>query len=148
MTKVIEISGKASWARLTPKSMDTKYGDKFTVNVSLDQDQMEKLREVGWRGKVKQDDLGESHAKFSRNNVQQFGDKEEKLGPPKLYMADRKTLYPEETLIANSSDITLLLEIYESKKYGVGSRILSIVIDNLIPFIPVARDPSIPLPVV
>jgi hypothetical protein len=112
--------------------MDTKYGDKYTVNIDLDNKALAVLESVGWRGKLKEDEVGAKFAKFSRNDVQNFGEKSEKMGPPLLTEEDGKT--PFTKLIGNGSILRLKLEIYESKKYGVGSRINHVSVLKHVPY--------------
>ena len=135
MTQYITLEGEGRWLRLTKERMDTKFGEKFNLDLSLDEKNLAKIKGTGWRGKVKEDEDGVMWAKFSRNNTQDFGGKIETLGPPKLYEADGRTPWDASVEIGNGSRLSITLEVYESKKYGVGSRLLSVAVLSHVPYV-------------
>ena len=131
-TKIITVTGPVKWAHhLFKEGMDTKYGEKFTVTVYPDQKSTQLLKEVGYRGKFKEDEDG-TFTKFSRDNVKQFSDRLETLGPPKVVGPDGKE-WDSNVAIGNGSTCSVSLEVFDSK-FGIGSRIESVKVLKHVPY--------------
>lgn len=129
-TKYIWISGPAKWFHIYPETMDTKFGKNYSLDVYLDNVAMNTLKEAGWRGKIKQDELGQ-HAKFSRKHEQQFSSGLETLGPPKV--VDTNGAEFKKPLGAGTT-VNVLLELYDSR-YGKGSRVREVVIKDYVEYV-------------
>lgn len=125
-TKFITIEGKSKWARLYEVNMDTRFGEKFNVDLYLDKKNTNVLLESGYRGKQREDEDG-VYFKFSRDNVSKI---EGKGGAPKVFGPDGA---PFTELIGNGSTLSIVLEVYPSK-YGTGSRISTVTVKNHVPY--------------
>ncbi len=134
-TKYVYVEGKAKWARLYDRNMDTKYGEKFKVDLYIDDKNWKILQSTGYRGELRHDSDG-AFVKLSRNNKQQFQDGMYTLGPPKV--VDKQGNHFEAN-IGNDSILKVLLEIYNSK-YGVGSRIKEVIVLEHVEYV---RPPDI-----
>lgn len=122
--KYITVSGPVKWAHhLFKEGMDTKFGEKFTLQMYPDEKSKLVLKEAGYRGKFHEDEDG-SWTKFSRDNKKTFADRVEEFGPPKVTDAVGK-LWSDDISIGNGSVCSALLEVYPSK-YGVGSRLVEV----------------------
>ncbi len=130
-TDYITIEGVANWVRVNVKNMDTKFGEKFTLELDVDPPTKAILEKTGWRGKIKTRDDGTEYAKFSRDNKAVFNNQETVLGPPEVVTSDGK---PFNDFIGNGSELALTLEVYDTKKYGRGSRLKKVEILNLVPY--------------
>lgn len=125
-TQHIVITGPARWARLYESNKDTKYGDASNVEIQLDSAALTTLKNVGWRGKIKEDNW----AKFSRKHEQVYADGPRKMGVPKVEK-DGKAF---SEMIGNGSILSLSLEVYPSK-FGVGSRIDKVSVLEHVPYV-------------
>lgn len=126
-TTFVTITGPARWARLYESNKDTKYGDASNVEIQLDSKALETLKNVGWRGKIKEDNW----AKFSRKHEQIYADGPRKMGCPMVLSSSRK---PFSEMIGNGSILSLKLEVYPSK-FGIGSRIEEVTVLEHVPYV-------------
>lgn len=129
-TKYIWISGPAKWFHIYPATMDTKFGKVYSLDLYLDNVAMNTLKEAGWRGKTKVDELG-TFAKFSRKHEQQFNSGLETLGPPKVVDTNGADF---DKPLGNGTTVNVLLELYDSR-YGKGSRIREVVIKDYVEYV-------------
>lgn len=135
MTEFVFITGKLSWVKThTPD----EWG-KWKVTVHPTVESLEKIRELqgeGIKNVLKKDDDGYK-CTFSRPTQRMVKGKVIGLTPPEVLQADGKTPLTG-VHVGNGSDGTVKLEVYQHNTPGGGkakaARLLSIKVDNLIPF--------------
>lgn len=91
----------------------------------------------GILNEVKKDDDGYFHV-FKRPFFKDFGQGPEPLLPPEIIDADGN-IWKKDDFIGNGSDITIKCELYSyknrmSKRPGRAIRLVSVKVDNLVPF--------------
>ncbi len=126
--KIYFFSGTCKWAKI--HQPDTKFGEKYLIDLYLDPASLDLFQKSGSRSKVRQDEDG-TFIKFSRNRWQK--DKEGKdmdMGPPDVLSHDNK---PFDKLVGNGSKVTCKVEVYDSK-YGKGTRLAAVRVDEHVPF--------------
>lgn len=134
-TEYVFIQGKLSWVKVqTPN----EWG-KWTVTVHPNNESLEKIRELqgeGMKNVLKKDEDG-YFTQFNRPTQKMMKGKVVGLVPPEVLQADGKTPLTG-VLVGNGSDGVVKLEVYSHGTPGGGkakaARLLSIKIDNLIPF--------------
>lgn len=134
-TEYVFIKGKLSWVKV---EVPNEWG-KWTCTVHPNNEGLEKIRELqgeGVKNVLKKDDDG-YFTTFSRPTQKIFKGKVQGLAPPEILQADGKTPL-KGILVGNGSDGVVKLEVYPHGTPGGGrakaARLLSIKIDNLIPF--------------
>lgn len=128
--KTYYFSGKAMWAKVFQP--DTKYGVKYTIDVVLDPASYDLFLSSGSRSKIRKDEkTGETFVKFTRDESGFRKGEEVKFGPPDVLSADGKT--PFTQLIGNGSQVTVKVEVYDSK-HGKGTRLAAVRVDEHVPF--------------
>lgn len=133
--------GKASWAKLIAPDIEFK---NWNVKVHLtpeSYDQFMKLREpqgdvAGILNEVKQDDDG-YFVVFKRPTEKRYKDELKLFTPPEVLDSEGKPL--RNVFIGNGSDVTVKVECYKYTKpfkqgRGRAIRLVSVMVDNLIPF--------------
>lgn len=134
VTEYVFITGKLSWVKTTAPN---EWG-KWTATIHPNDAGLEKIREMqtqGLKNVLKKDDDG-YHCTFSRSTQMMAKGKVIGLTPPEVLQADGKTPLTG-VLVGNGSDGTIKLEWYINKipgKLWARARLLSIKVDNLIPF--------------
>jgi len=132
-TKYITVEGPVKWAHhLFKEGMDTKFGEKFTLQMYPDAKSKLVLKEAGYRGKWHEDEDGE-WTKFSRDNKKQFADRVEEFGPPTVTDGAGRP-WDSSVIIGNGSVCSAQLEVFPSK-YGVGSRLMEVRVIEHVPYI-------------
>lgn len=127
--KTYFFSGTCKWAKL--QQPDTKFGEKYTIDVYLDPASMELFEKSGSRIKVRQDEDG-TFVKFVRPRWGKNKEgKELDFGSPDVLSSDGKT--PFDKLVGNGSKVTCKVEIYTSR-YGDGTRLAAVRVDEHVPF--------------
>lgn len=120
-TKYITVEGPVKWAHhLFKEGMDTKFGEKFTIQIYPDKKSTLIIKEAGVRSKWHEDEDGD-WVKFTRDNKKAFADRVQEFGPPTVLDASGKP-WASDVSIGNGSVCSVRLEVFPSK-YGVGSRI-------------------------
>ena len=134
-TEHVYIQGKLSWVKC---QVPDEWG-KWKVTVHPTPASLEKIRELqaeGIKNVIKKDDDGYK-CTFSRPTQKTIKGKVVGLTPPEILQADGKTPLTG-VLVGNGSDGTIKLEVYTHGTPGGGkakaARLLSIKVDNLIPF--------------
>lgn len=134
-TEYVYIKGKLSWVKT---QVPDEWG-KWKVTVHPTPESLEKIRELqgeGIKNVLKKDDDGYK-CTFSRPTQKMVKGKVIGLTPPEVLQADGKTPLTG-VLVGNGSDGTVKLEVYQHGTPGGGkakaARLLSIKVDNLIPF--------------
>jgi hypothetical protein len=128
-SNIIYASGTAKWARVYESQMDTKYGEKFHLTLYPDKASLATMKEAGCRLTFKEDEEG-TFVKVSRDNMKQFKDKLEKLGPPKVLDAGGNAF---DKIIGNGSKVTVKLTVYDTVK-GKGTRLEAVRVDEHVPY--------------
>ena len=128
--KLIELEGIIKWAKLFEHNKDTNEdfhgeGGAYTVNLVMEQDQLDKLSEAGSRLKPKITDDG-VEVKFKRKHKHPIDDLG---GTPKVVDADGNAWNPEVT-IGNGSKGTLAVDVYDTKM-GKGTRLRAVQVTDL-----------------
>ncbi len=126
--KIYYFSGMFKWAKV--HQPDTKFGEKYQIDVYLDDASLDLFNKSGSRSKVRQDDDG-TFIKFSRNRWQKDNEgKDMDMGPPDVLSSNNE---PFDKLIGNGSKGTVKVEVYDSK-YGKGTRLAAVRVDQHVPF--------------
>lgn len=128
--QTIYLSGEAKWARVFESQMDTKFGEKFHLNLKPDDASRIILKSSGSRVKAHEEEDGTWY-KFSRDNKKEFKGELTVLGPPKVVDKDGTTSF--DKMIGNGSKVTVKLDIYDSK-YGKGTRLEAVRVDEHVPY--------------
>lgn len=132
--KTIVLTGTVKWAKVYQP--DTKFGKKYTIDLYPDAASWEVFKKSGSRLTVRQDEEG-TFLKISRNHEGTAKGEPVEFGPPPVFDSDGKTRIT--TLIGNGSTVTCKIEIYDSK-YGKGTRLAALKVDELIEYEPSASD--------
>lgn len=134
-TEHVYIKGKLSWVKFQHPD---EWG-KWKVTVHPNSESLEKIRELqteGVKNVLKKDDDG-YFTTFSRPTQKMIKGKVQGLAPPVVLQSDGVTPLTG-VLVGNGSDGVVKLEVYSHGTPGGGkakaARLLSIKIDNLIPF--------------
>jgi hypothetical protein len=134
-TEYVFIQGKLSWVKC---EVPNEWG-KWTATIHPNQTSLDKIRELqgeGVKNVLKKDDDG-YYTTFSRPTSKMIKGKVVGMAPPEVLQADGKTPL-KGILVGNGSDGTIKLEVYQHGTPGGGkakaARLLSIKVDNLIPF--------------
>jgi hypothetical protein len=116
----IYLSGIAKWAKIFKP--DDKYHN-YSVNLALDADSQKRFDQSGLRLRPKKDEQdGITYVRFRRG---------EEDGPPIVVdsKGDKST-----NLIGNGSKVTVRVEVYDTKTFGKGHRLMAVRVDDLIPY--------------
>lgn len=144
-TEFVFVQGKGSWIKT---QIPNKFG-KWAVTLHPTASSLEvikKLKEEGIKNELKKDEDG-YYMTFNRPVSKEFRGKIQGFQPPRVLDGSKKledgSHPPLDALVGNGSDVTLKLEVYKHKTPSGGeakaARLLSIRVDNLVPFIP-AKD--------
>lgn len=139
-TQIIKLKGKASWAKVFEDNRDMKgfegaaeeYGGQYTIDVSMDKENFDKLKESGsmLTGRVGEDG---QIVKFKRKHIDRFP---ETSGPPIVEKNDG-TIWDFETdgAIGNGSEVEVTLEVYKTSRARiVGTRLRKVVVLDPVSF--------------
>lgn len=134
-TEYVYIQGKLSWV----KTQTPDEWGKWKCTVHPNAASLDKIRDLqaeGLKNVLKKDEDG-YYVAFSRPTQKMIKGKVVGLAPPEILQADGKTPLTG-VLVGNGSDGTVKLEVYSHGTPGGGkakaARLLSIRVDNLIPF--------------
>lgn len=147
-TKTIEVHGILEWAKLFEHNRDTgpydaEWDGATKVDIILDDENLQKLKQAGVRQDVKKDAEGRgSRVKFRRKWKDPAGDWAG--GAPDVYGPDGSA-WDSDTLIGNGSIGAVFLDVYDSK-FGKGSRIRSVQVIDPVEYDPEGGGGSIPRP--
>lgn len=134
-TEYVFLTGKLSWVKTT---VPDEWG-KWKATIHPNNESLEKIRDLqaeGIKNVLKKDEDGYC-CTFSRPTQKMIKGKVVGLAPPEVLQADGKTPLTG-VLVGNGSDGVIKLEVYPHGTPGGGkakaARLLSIKVDNLIPF--------------
>lgn len=139
-TRNVYLTGKAKWAKLTESNMDTKFGEKYTIDVYLDDAGIIALKSSGSRITIREDEEGK-FVKLSKDHKRKVTDEDtgqlvdEILGPPDVGMGkdEEGYLIPFKELIGNGSTVEVKVAVYDSK-FGKGTRLEAVNVLNHVPY--------------
>lgn len=126
-----EFSGVTTYAKLyTP---DTKFGNYWKMNLYMNEANLALLKSSGARLKIHEDEQG-SFVTFKKSADPvdyKDGKGPQEAKPPRLSYEGEEP--PENIRIGNGSEVTIIVEIYDTK-IGKGHRLISVHVDKLVPF--------------
>lgn len=120
---VYTFSGPCRWAKVyTP---DEKYGPKYSIEVQLNDAELEKYKDAGCMGNPSKD--GEGYYTFRRTKtlLTRKG-KVLENGPPAVVDADGNAFTAP---IGNGSEVTVKVETYATEK-GMGTKLIAVQVDK------------------
>lgn len=131
-TSTLYFSGKASWAKLSKP--DTKFNPvgQYTINLELDQANLQKFNDSKMQLKIKYNDEGKPFVTFKRVHKALMRGELVELGKPQILNTDGQPENPD-IAIGNGSDVTVKITTYDGAK-GKGHRLEAVRIDTLIPY--------------
>lgn len=112
--------------------------DKYSIDLVADKDTRKAIKETGIRSSFKEDEEGNMIMSFRREATKEIKGEMVNFGPPKVLNADG-TEYDFKKLIGNGSKVTVKVSVYDSAQ-GKGSRLEAVRLDELVEYIPPARD--------
>ena len=128
-TRVIKLTGKASWAKVFEENRDMKgfenayeeHDGACTINVTLEAEEFQTLKQAGSIKKGSMTDEGLS-VKFVRKFKDRF---EWGSGAPKVVKADGTAWsYAEDGIIPNGSDVEVTVSVYDTSRPSIkGTRL-------------------------
>jgi hypothetical protein len=138
-TKYLKFRGKIAWAKLQEPD-DYKGEKKWKMNFYPSDETLVKMKLAGLQNKVKEDDGAKSgvSGKFvslKRDTEKSFNGVVQKFDPPELFDA-QGNLIEESLLIGNGSEVEVELAVYQTQRFGAGSRIQRVRIIDLIEYVP------------
>lgn len=127
--------GPCKWAKVYKPDMKFDPG-YYGLDVYLDEDQQKEFKAIGLRNKFKQDEDGTCvgfRRKVGKQPWAPFAD----WGPPEVVDKDGK---PFKELIGNGSVVAVEVVVYDTAKFGKGSRLEKVVVIDHVPY--EKEDPS------
>lgn len=118
------------------------YGRRYTINVYLDEAGLEAFQKSGSKKELKRDDEG-IFVQLTRNETSERKDNKTGetssvfWGPPKVVVIDPiegEKLFKGQ--VGNGSKVTCKVEVYDTKRYGKGTRLVAVRVDELVEFTP------------
>ncbi len=122
-------TGITKWAKV--RKPDVKYNN-FQVPLYMDEETLEKFKELNLALAVKTDDNG-TFVTFKRPMEKLMKGEVVTFGPPKVFNADGSEM--KEGLIGNGSTVTVKISKYDTIK-GPGHRLESLRVDDLVEYNP------------
>lgn len=152
-TKDYRFVGKVAWAKLYEPD-EFRGSKKWKLPFYPDEETLKAIKDAGIQLRVKEDSGEKSGVSgkfvtFSRGTTANYGKGPEDLAPPVIKDASGKVLvdYDEDferigdpVVIGNGSVVEVLVEVYETEKFGNGQRIKEVSIIDLIEYVPEDED--------
>lgn len=135
-TETYYFSGKAKWAKV--QKPDEKY-DNYQVTLYMDDENFQKFKESKLKLSIKEDENSDRFVVFKRKSKQNFGEGDEDMGPPKVFIGTVEDYQPFTGLIGNGSDVTLRVSVYDTRN-GKGHRLEKVLVTNLVEYNPPDRE--------
>lgn len=154
-SKTYKFIGKTAYPKVYEPD-EFRGSKKWKVPLYPDDETLQRIKDAGIQLKVK-DDSGEKsgvsgkYVTFSRGTTVNFGSGPEDMAPPIIRDKDGEILVGyddafeptgDPVIIGNGSEVELLVEVYETKNFGNGQRILEVKILDLIEYNPDNDDPD------
>jgi hypothetical protein len=143
-TKYYIFKGKTKWCKVRDFQKDPEY-DNYQVPLYMTDESWEDFRKSGLRLVPKKDDDG-TFVTFKRKHSEfnNFRKEEQINGPPKVFLLKDGEYVPyDEGHVGNGSEITVKVEVYDTKK-GAGHRLVSIGVDSLVEYNPDGVESNVP----
>lgn len=140
-----KFKGLIAWARIYDGQEDDYNGNKhFKISFYPTKEVADEIQAAGVQTNLKDDDGEKSgvagkYFVFKRELEKEFNSVVQKMERVKVYSKDGKLL-EERTSIGNGSTVEVTLEIYQTKRFGKGTRLHSIRILDLIEYTPPSDD--------
>ena len=137
-TTTITLEGKALWPKLKAGQEDTKFRPKFTLGLIPTQASINLMKEHKLGLKFQESkDGGEPSVNVSRY-IDKNPDFKDSIGnlcgnPPKVVDKDKK---PYNGIIGNGSDVTVKIDVYDTKYANKGHRLVAVMVNNLVEYVP------------
>lgn len=138
-TKIFYFTGVAFWAKV--QKPDEMY-DRYSLDLYLDPDSMEKFKDSGLQLKVRENENG-TYVRFSRSPTKLIKGEEVSLGKPEvlIYDAQAEDYIQFDGLIGNGSEVVCKVSVYNTQK-GVGHTLEAVAVDTLVEYGGVETDGS------
>ena len=136
-TKTISLSGKAMWAKLKEGFADTKYRPNYNLSLIPDQASVNRMKEHKLGLEFKDNNDGEKYV-----NIRRYIDKnpDYKDSEGNLCGKAPRVVFPDGTvytgIVGNGSEVTVKLDIYDTKYVNKGHRLVAVRVDKLIEYVP------------
>lgn len=138
MTKV-KFKGKVAWARVQEGNFDDYRGSKnWKISLYPDKEMNQKIKDSGTQARLKFDEGDKSgvegkYYQFKRQVERDFGKGKgvEQLTPVVVTLRGE----PYDGAIGNGSECEIEVELYDTKQFGKGTRLISVDILDLIEYI-------------
>jgi hypothetical protein len=151
-TKYIKVRGKVSYAKLYEPD-DFRGDKKWKINLYPDAASYDLIKKVGMQNKFKDDDGSKSgvtgrFCSLSRPTEKKFGADLTKFLPPEILdkggskiityeqSDDGVVMIGDKVIIGNGSECEIDLAVYQTERFGAGSRFNSVKILDLIEYVP------------
>lgn len=121
--------GACKWAKVYKPDMKFEPGN-YSIDVYLDEDAQKEFKATGLRNKPKEDEDGTS-VSFRRKVGNKPWAPDEMWGPPEVVDAKGE---PFKELIGNGSIVAVEVVVYDTAKYGKGSRLEKVVVVKHVPY--------------
>lgn len=141
-TTHIYVPGKIMWAKGL-NIIDKEYGT-YNAQLIVDEAQKNTLVNAGCQAEFKAKD-GNFLFKIKKDSTRIIYDPETKekrtvdASPPEVFLTspEGQRIDLDPKTVGNESDVTAKLELYDTRKGGKGTRLLSVRVENLIEYKPV-----------
>lgn len=151
-TKYIKVRGRVSYAKVYEPD-DFRGEKKWKINLYPDGPSYDLIKKVGMQNKFKDDDGEKSgvtgrFCSLSRPTEKQFGSEVTKFLPPEILdkggskivsykqTEDGTEMFGDKVIIGNGSECEIELAVYQTARFGAGSRFNSVKILDLIEYVP------------
>lgn len=127
------MSGTGKWMHRL-KIKDTKFDEAGVYHMDFypaNEGELRKLLDAGFKSRPKEDEDGK-FVKLKRKHEAQMGKELVSLGPPKIIDKDGNET---DVLPGNGSKVTVKVVLYDTAKFGKGSRLETVRIDELVEYV-------------
>lgn len=133
-SKRVRLSGFAHWALVFEHNKDTKFDPKFSIDLDLTPEELQKFDGTGFN----------VEARKRKNGFYNFYRKEKNAnakwgGPPRVFIQTKDGITPFDGAIGNGSLVDVNIDVYDysyAGKKGVGHRLDSVMVRDLIEYNP------------
>lgn len=154
-TKTYKFRGQTAWAKIYEPD-DFRGVKKWKIPLYVDSDTKAEIKEAGIQLRFKTDDGEKSgvqgeYCMFSRATEVNYGNGPEYLNPPGVFDSEDEVVVSydddgnrvgEPVMIGNGSEVELTVEVYPTRNFGNGQRLISVKIIDLIEYDPDNEAPE------
>lgn len=140
-SKVYEFTGEGLWLKGLYEP-DPEY-DHYSLMINLDDKSQKKFNEAGLKNLYKDNQFGPYGVTFRRPVQKKIKGEVVTFSPPVVTMKKDKSIVEDVRLVGNGSNVTAKVVVYDFSfrgKSGKGSRLESVVINELIPYEPIYEN--------